>query len=116
MGQLHSGAIMLAVHWPVSPARAAFAVLLEAHALAVEMASNPWDFAVERQTLIDAGVSHNQLRHMLANRCLAHGVELEPSEKERRPIRTTDSFRFSDNSCFILTDSGLAHVAACCPE
>lgn len=93
----------------VSPAgqlQSGLAVLLQAFDFARGTASNPWDFAVERSVLYDSGLSHNDLRWLLASRFAEHGIELPPGDNERRSVRTVKSFQFHGDSCFILSVAG----------
>jgi hypothetical protein len=101
---------------PLEELRAGLAVLLEAFEFARATSSNAWDFAVERSVLSNAGMSVNELRWLLASRFAEHGIDLTPSDTERRPIRITKSFRFLDDSCFILTVAGVDHARSLCRD
>jgi hypothetical protein len=83
----------------------ALGILLEAFNSAGVSERDPWDFAVEIADLRAAGVTKAVLRLLIHNGLVEHEVERTTSGNRRRFSRS-GGMRFSDKSCFMLTEAG----------
>lgn len=82
------------------------ALLLQARRYAEELACDAWDFAVEIDTLRDAGLTNSDLRWLLCKQYVGHCVETFQRGRAAREFRTAGGLVFTKRSCFVLTDAG----------
>ena len=80
----------------------------EAYAYAKDSGSSAWDFAVSIETLYAAGLNDNDLRWLVRKGYVEHGREVTREGDDVREFRSTGRLIFSDQTCFILTDVGIA--------
>src|SRR5687767_3171444 len=79
-------------------------LLFQAYQSANDAGCEPWDFALELESLWYAGVTNSHLRWLLCKGYIEHGVELLSKREENlRSIEVATEARFSFSSCFILT-------------
>lgn len=92
----------------------ALVLLLEGHQIARRLGRDPWDLSVELSELQWAGLSRNALRWLMCERYVQHGTEIDaPSDGGRTFLLdpSTETLRFTENSCFVLTDAGISFVS-----
>jgi hypothetical protein len=80
------------------------ALLIEAKRFADQHGQDPWDFAVELESLIAAGATVNVLRSLVLVGLATHAQETtRPGDRKRhfRPLRNRS---FPARTCFILND------------
>jgi hypothetical protein len=88
--------------------RSALCFLLQAWNYADDCQRDPWEFAVEIQTLRKEGLTHSDLRWLLCKGLTKHGTEnTMPADKERT-FQPGASLAFTEKTCFILTMTGLS--------
>ena len=87
--------------WPV------FRSLLRAHDCAITAASDVWEFAVELSVLYEM-VDRTDLRWLIKKDLLIHARETTRSTDKTRRFAHNPSLRFVKQSCFILSDQGVA--------
>jgi hypothetical protein len=125
MKKTGADSILVSAEWPSSdkltrlgdtPLRlcerrhAAFRFLAEAWDLAEESGRNCWDFAVEVQTLRELGLNDNELRWMVYQDLAEHAQEVTAVGDTCRVFRPERPLRFSEDTCFALTERGLKFV------
>jgi hypothetical protein len=88
--------------------RAAFRYLAEAWQFAEELARNPWDFAVEVQSLREMGLNNNDFRWMVCKNLAEHAREVTAVGDSCRVFRPDRPLSFVESTCFVLTAEGLA--------
>jgi hypothetical protein len=84
----------------------ALAVLHEARRYAAELEVSPWEFAVEWDDLARVGATHNDLRWLMAQGALEHGVERTRPRDLQRTFRFPAGRTLGSGSCFVLTSLG----------
>jgi hypothetical protein len=82
--------------------------LLAAHEYASELAKDPWQFAVELQSLRAAGLTNSDLRWLVCQGYVAHAVEETQTTDAGRVFHPAPNLALDERSCFILTLAGLA--------
>ena len=88
--------------------RDALTMLLEAHGYAHEVGRDEWEFAVEISALHSAGLTSSDLRWLVCQGFLAHGVEVTLEGSAVREFRWGGYLTFSNTTCFILAEAGLS--------
>ncbi len=91
--------------------RSAFAQLAEADACARSTQCSPWDFAVEIETLIAAGLTTSDLRWLVWKGYLEHGYEVTRPHDVARRFCSCHNLAFAGRTCFVLTEAGVRLVA-----
>ncbi len=84
--------------------------LLDAQRYAEELGRAIWDFAIEIDTLREAGLSNSDLRWLVCKRLVHHGREVTLEGETGRSFRRFEGLSFYPNTCFVLTPSGVAFV------
>ncbi|MGE0761586.1 MAG: hypothetical protein AB7O38_31530 [Pirellulaceae bacterium] len=80
-------------------------LLAQGRDYARQLGRSPWDFAVEIETLEQAGLSRNDLRWLVAAGYLHHAREVVvPGDLPRR-FHPIGQLSFSRRTCFVLTDA-----------
>jgi hypothetical protein len=92
--------------------QAALEQLSRAACYAVDADRSPWDFAVELESLTDAGLTTSDLRWLVSKGYLEHAVEITRSGDARRQFRPCGHLGFGKRTCFVLTSQGARLVAA----
>jgi len=93
-------------------ARPALSLLWESYQFAKELGRKLWDFAVEIDELHRAGLTSSDLRWLICKGFLLHAQEVTLAGQQGRSFQFNAGLCFSKRSCFALTDSGVAFVAA----
>jgi hypothetical protein len=88
----------------------ALRILLEASNNAAAAQHEPWDFAVKRAALRDAGLTVPDMRWLFDRKLVQHAVEKTKRESKRRVFGGRGETLFHTRSCFVLTEVG-QHVA-----
>ena len=88
--------------------RSALAQLLDAHDYAEDLGCSKWDFAVERETLHEAGLSNSDLSWLVCQQLLEHAYEVAPAADKLRAFRPGLGLSFADGTCFVLSDEGVS--------
>jgi hypothetical protein len=86
----------------------ALKLLSEAHEYACCVASDPWDFAVDIRQLRRLGLTENDLRFLVRLKVCEQALEITSPNDEGRLFQATGSLSFSDQTCFTLTNRGIA--------
>lgn len=90
--------------------RNAAKLLLDAASYAEECQVDAWEFAVDVQELLRAGLSGNDLRWLVFHKLAKHGVESSARGKRRR-FRILANLNLPANSCVVLTEAGVAALS-----
>jgi hypothetical protein len=85
----------------------ALELLQDAFRRAGELQVDAWQLAVEIGELRSAGVTHTDLRWLVARGYAQHGSERRDALSPLRLFDTPASLAFADNTCFILTPRGV---------
>lgn len=91
---------------PSSRIDAALTLLVKAWHYAASTGQDPWDFAIEIDTLGALGVDHSDLRWMVSRGLIDHAAETAPRGLDTRRFLRTGRFTFTRQTCFILTAQG----------
>ena len=81
--------------------------LARACQFAVDCDRSRWDFAVEIADLDSLGVSHDELRWMIGKGLVEQAREIGDGNGIGRSFDSPGGFTFTQQSCFVLTASGL---------
>jgi hypothetical protein len=69
-----------------------------------------WDFAVDVDEVRNAGLGPTDLRWLIAKGYVDHARETDANAHEHRSFEAQHRFRFKPDSCFVLTELGVAFV------
>ena len=86
--------------------QAALEELARAAAYALEADCSPWDFAVEIETLTNAGLTTSDLRWLVIKGYLEHAYEITGDGDAQRRFQPCRHLAFGKRTCFVLTDLG----------
>lgn len=92
--------------------QAALALLVEAYHYARALRRDRWDFAVEVQGLYALGVSSSDLRWLVCQEYAEHAAEVTFPGEDGRAFHGSGNLTFTSQSCFVLTDLGVAFARA----
>lgn len=95
--------------------REGLSLLVEAHRYAADLRRSVWDFAVEIDGLRHTGCTNNEFRWLVCKGYVRHAAETTTRNAARRAFRRgrrANGQVFGQNTCFVLTDEGLAFAAA----
>jgi hypothetical protein len=90
--------------------RIALRLLLEAHDTAVDIGWDVWMYACHIQVLRQQGVFNTTLRWLIDQGFAEHRLEMPSRSVSRRTFNRTRTDRFTEASCFALTDQGVLHA------
>jgi hypothetical protein len=97
--------------------RAALAQMAKAHHYAHEVRSDPWEFAVEIERLIDLGLTTSDLRWLVKKGYIEHAREITyPGDGTRAFLPIESSTAFTSETCFVLSNSGLLLARSACDD
>jgi hypothetical protein len=68
----------------------------------------PWEFAVEIDQFRQLGLCDNDLRYLVRMQYVDHAADITSLGSDGRQFRSTGDLCFTDQTCFVLTPSGLA--------
>ena len=87
--------------------------LARAFGYAEDLDSPRWDFAVEIERLLALGMTTSDLRWLIKRGYLSHAREITaPQDADRRFEPSEQNLAFAKNSCFVITEAGLAILGA----
>jgi len=89
-------------------------LLLDAYHYAEDVGRSVWDFAVEIETLRQAGWSNSEFRWLVCKGFVLHAVETTQATDERRSFRQprqAPGLIFAAKTCFALTEAGIQFAA-----
>jgi len=92
----------------------ALGLLLQAYEYALELDQEAWDLAVELPVLRAARLTNSDLRWLVGMGYIEHAVETTGLNDRTRLFRRRPLLRFSDLTCLVLTDSGVAVARDIC--
>lgn len=98
----------------LSKFRPALALLLDAFRYAENTNGDQWEFAVEIQQLYDLGFTKNDLRFLAREHMVEHASEVTLLGHDGRQFQSTGDLTFTDRTCVVLTDSGVAAAIESC--
>lgn len=84
------------------------AILWQAHQFAEDSGMNPAEFAVEFDSLQQAGLNRSEVRWLIAKKLAEHYVDTTTGVAENRQFVRRNSLKFEPGSCFVLTSRGAA--------
>ena len=85
-------------------------ILEKAREYAADAHVDLWNFAVEIHELTRVALSVSDLRWLIAKGYIEHATEIASSAAEDRSFDKQGRFRFTPESCFVLTDIGAQFV------
>ncbi len=88
--------------------RTALKLLLEGVSYARDTHQDPWEFAVEIDTLTRLGLTPNDLRWLVCSNIADHGREITETQQPQRVFHPENNLHFTDRTCFVLTNAGVA--------
>src|SRR5258708_4374204 len=86
-------------------------MLFRARVLSCDAGRSPWDFAVEIDSLLSAGMTLADLRWLLAKRFAEHADETTRPSHKRRHFRAIRPLIFNRRTCLALTNLGFSTIA-----
>jgi hypothetical protein len=95
--------------------RIALQQLTEAYDYAVDTKREPWDFAIEMDRLLVLGLSTSDLRWLAGKGYVEHACEVTQLTDLSRRFRPAQNLAFAPQSCFIVTEAGMALVRRAAP-
>lgn len=91
----------------------ALEILRRAYQYAADVGLDPWQFSLELPGLRTAGLDNADIQWLLHKRYLQHAYECSVPTKALRQFRFTKwPRRFTQRSCFVLSEAGLELVPA----
>lgn len=90
------------------------ALLVRAREYADDVGHDPWDFAVEIQTLRAAELTSSDFRWLVCRGYLEHAREMTGPSDSRREFRRGAGLTFTKRTCFVLTEAGLEFARSVC--
>ncbi len=93
---------------PISPRlRGVFNDLLQAHWYSANTGVSRWEFAISISELKEVGLKLSDLRWLVKRGFVNHAREVTAYGDDGREFRSTGDLTFHENTCVILTDSGV---------
>ena len=86
------------------------ALLLQAHEYATELGRDPWDFAIEVESLRDVGLTNSDLRWLFYQGFVMHAAETTGPLDLSRCFQPLGHAPISRHSCYLLTPCGVEHA------
>lgn len=86
--------------------RAGLVLLLEAYENAKDLHHDVWDFAVEIESLCEAGMTKSDLRWLVGKNYVTHAREITLSGDQHRSFRHSRNATFHKRTCFVLLEDG----------
>jgi hypothetical protein len=95
---------------PPATARLLLHQLLAALDYAGYLGKYAWQFEVEVQSLRSAGLTNSDLRWLVCQGFIEHGIEATQGREVQRLFQPARNLALDKRSCFVLTAAGLALV------
>lgn len=83
-------------------------LLYNAQKRAESLDQDPWQFAEEIQTFLDAGILNSDLRWLVCQGYVAHAAETTRIKAQHRTFSPGAPLAFPPRTCFVLTEAGAA--------
>jgi hypothetical protein len=80
--------------------------LLQAREYAEDVRKSPWHFAIELQEFLALGMTHNDLRWLVAKEFVIHGLDQSSPTDSQRRVHVSEAMHLSPASCFIISEQG----------
>ncbi len=90
---------------------AGLALLRQAYDYANDARAVLWDFALEKDNLLKAGLTINDLRWLVAKGLVEHGQETSFYGDKHRSFRISSGLNFEQTTCLVLTRAGAVLAA-----
>jgi hypothetical protein len=90
--------------------RLALGLLKQARDYAQDLELDPWDFAVELDSLQSSGVTVSDLRWLVCKGYAQHATESPANGNGHRRFRPAGPLTLTARSCFVVTGAGIAAV------
>ena len=81
--------------------------LAEAHDYAQDLQAEPWQFAVEIESLLALGATVGDLEWLVDGGYVEQAREVTRPEDAERRFARPEGLKFSRRTCFLLTEAGL---------
>jgi hypothetical protein len=94
------------------PLSASLAMLFRAYQYSLETNSSRWQFAVEIDDLLRAGLSRSELRWLMATGLVIHACEILATSSRTRRFTGLGMHSFLRSSCFVLSDKAIEKLSA----
>jgi hypothetical protein len=94
------------------PGLGAWALLLQAATTAQELGRPPWAFAVELDCLLAEGLTPGELRRLIAQGLVEHGIETTRPGQQRRTFRRIANLSLPHGCFAVPTAKGIAYARA----
>lgn len=96
------------VHGFASQLRCAITLLMEGATFARDTSQDIWQFAVEVNDLLSAGLTKNAVRWLVSRQLARHAVETTSARgKSGRRFRAASNLIFPSPACLVLTEAGI---------
>lgn len=82
-------------------------LFLQAHDYAHGLGRDVWDFALELGQLMGSGLTRNDIRWLICKGYVEHSQEIMAKNKATRTFAACSGLRFTQHSCFVLTQQGM---------
>lgn len=89
----------------------ALRILQDARACALDLQTSPWAFAIRLDSLLDAGLTMNDLNWLQGKGFIVHAQDLTRPSSSNRTFKHDPTAAFVRRTCFVLTDDGAAYIA-----
>jgi hypothetical protein len=86
----------------------ALALLLDASSCAVDVGADVWQFSVEINALLRAGLTTSACRWLIAKGLAKHACETTTNNGDRRVFQPCANLALPKRTCFVITDRGIA--------
>jgi hypothetical protein len=86
-------------------------MLFRARVFSCDAGRSPWDFAVEVDALLSAGMTLADLRWLVAKGFAEHADEMTRPSHKRRHFRAIRPLIFNRRTCLVLTNLGFSTIA-----
>jgi hypothetical protein len=83
-------------------------LLIESYEYAEDLEVNPWDFAVELDTMRDLGLTNSDIRWLVGKQLVDHAREITLPGDQHRAFRNGSPLALADGTCFVLSKRGFA--------
>jgi len=85
----------------------ALALLLDASSCAADVGADAWQFSVEINALLRAGLTTSACRWLIAKGLAKHACETTTNNGDRRVFQPCTNLALPKRACFVITDRGI---------
>jgi hypothetical protein len=86
----------------------ALSLLLDASSCAADVGADVWQFSVEINALLRAGLTTSACRWLIAKGLAKHACETTTNNGDRRVFQPCTNLAIPKRACFVITDRGIA--------